>query len=134
MASAIYPKAKEQFLQAGINMSSLDIRCVLIDTADYTYDAGHDFLDDVAAGAREEVMGSGMTTKTFTSGTFDADNVTFTGTTGDNCEALIIYNHTGVDATSHLIAYLDSDSLAGLPVTLGGDVTIAWDAGGIFTL
>lgn len=34
MANAIYPKAKEQLLQGGINMSSGTVKVALIDTAD----------------------------------------------------------------------------------------------------
>jgi hypothetical protein len=39
---------------------------------------------------------------------------------------------TGNAATSRLIAYIDTAS--GLPVTLGGDVTVRWHASGIFAL
>lgn len=131
MADAIYATAKAALLQGEINMATGSIKCVLIDTADYTFNTGHTYLDSVAAGAREETS-TNMTSKTFVSGTFDADNVTFTSTSGDNCEAVIIYVDTGVAASSHLICYLDS--LSGLPVTLGGDVTITWDASGIFTI
>ncbi len=44
-------------------------------------------------------------------------------------EALVIYQHTGVDATSELIAYIDT-GVTGLPVTPnGGDITVTWDSG-----
>lgn len=131
MADAIYATAKAALLQGQINMATGSIKCVLVDTADYTFNTGHQYLDSVPAGAREETS-SDLTTKTFVSGTFNADNVTFSSTTGDNCEAVIIYVDTADAATSNLICYLDS--LAGLPVTLGGDVTITWDAAGIFTI
>ena len=49
MASAIYPKAKEQFLQGGIDMSSVNIKVTLHDLADYTYSATHEFYNEVAA-------------------------------------------------------------------------------------
>jgi len=43
-------------------------------------------------------------------------------------ESLDIYQHTGVDATSRLIANIDSAT--GLPFTPnGGDATITWDSG-----
>lgn len=128
MASAIYPKGKEQMLQGGINMSTADIRFILVDTADYTYSAAHEFLSDVAAAGRVAVTASGVGSKTFTDGVFDAADITFSSVTGDVSEALIIYAHTGTEGTSRLIAYLDSAT--GLPVTPnGGNITVTWDSG-----
>ena len=128
MASAVYPKAKEQLLQAGINLSSADVKTVLVDTADYTYSASHEFLSDVPSGARVATSGN-LGSKTFTSGVFDAADATFTAATGDQSEALIIYVDTGNASTSRLVAYIDTAS-SGLPVTPnGGDITVSWDNG-----
>lgn len=132
MASAVYPKAKEAFLKADIDLENDDIRVILIDAADYTYSSAHDFLDDVAAGARVGTS-SALASKTFTNGVFDAADKTITAATGDVSEALIVYKHTGTEGTSNLIAYIDSGS--GLPFTPnGGDLTITWNASGIFAL
>lgn len=133
MANAIYPKWKEAIIQASSN-SSLGgtLKAVLIDTADYTYSSAHDFYDDASAGA----VGTPQTigTKTYTNGTLDGDNVTFSALSGDPCEAILIFLDTGTPATSRLVAYIDT-GVTGLPVTPnGGDVTITWDAAGIFTL
>jgi hypothetical protein len=47
---------------------------------------------------------------------------------------LIIYRHTGTEATSHLIAFFDT-GVTGLPVTPnGGNITVAWSGSGIFAL
>lgn len=133
MASAIYPKAKEAFLGGDIALDSDDIRVVLVDSADYTYSAAHDFLDDVAAGARVAVSGA-LAGKTITNGTFDANDVTITGVSGDQLEAVVIYQHTGSDATARLIAYVDTFA-SGVPLTPdGGNVVVTWAAGGIFSL
>lgn len=124
MASALYPIAKKAFLDGDIDLLTDDIRVILVDTADYTYSAAHDFLDDVAAGSRVATSGA-MGTKSTTGGVFDAADVTFSSVTGDASEALIIYKHTGVEGTSNLIAYID-----GLSVTPnGGDITVQWDSG-----
>lgn len=133
MANAIYPAFKEACLAAGgVDLLNVNVRAILVDLADYTYSAAHDFLDDVAAGSREEVSGD-LASKTIAAGVFDAADVTFTGTSGDTCEAIILYIHTGTDSTSRLIAYLDT-GVGGLPATLGGDITARWNAGGIFAL
>jgi hypothetical protein len=131
MANAVYPKFKEAQLSgsSGIAITSGDLRCILIDTGAYTYNAAHDFLDDVAAG-RTATSGA-MTTKTVTNGLLDADNVTFTAVSGAQSEALILYLHTGVESTSRLVAYIDT-GVTGLPVTPnGGDIIVSWNASGI---
>jgi len=128
MANALYNKGREGFLDGNIDWDTDDIRCILIDTADYTVDlATHDNLDDVPAIARVATSGA-LTSKTVTDGVADAADVTLSSVTGDQCEAIVIYKHTGTESTSRLIAYIDTAT--GLPVTPnGGDITIQWDAG-----
>ena len=128
MASAIYPKAKEQFLQGGIDMSSVNIKVTLHDLADYTYSATHEFYNEVAA-AREVAESPNLASKTFVDGVFDAADFTFTAVTGDESEALIVRVDTGVDSTSRLIAFIDTFS-SGMPVTPnGGNIDVTWDSG-----
>lgn len=132
MANLIYPKAKQAFLEAALDMVNDDIRVILVDLADYTYSAAHDFLDDVPAGARVAVS-TALASKTVTDGVFDAADKTLSSVSGDVSEALIIYQHTGTEGTSHLIAYIDTAT--NLPVTpTGVDVPIQWNASGIFVL
>lgn len=129
MASALYPSFKQLLLGGDIDLATDDIRAIIVDTADYTYSAAHDFLDDVAVGARVAVS-SALASKTITSGVFDAADVTFSAVTGDSVEAIVLYKHTGVDATSSLIAYID-----GISVTPnGGNIVASWHASGIFAL
>jgi hypothetical protein len=129
MANAIYPKTKEAWLNAaGPDMNTDDIRAILVDLADYTYNAAHDFLDDVPAAARVAVSNS-LDNPTITNGVFDADNETWGAVAGDPCEAVILYKHTGVEGTSQLIAYFDTFA-SGMPVTPnGGDITVQWSDG-----
>lgn len=128
MASALYPTGKKAFLDGDVDLLNDDIRVILVDTADYTYSAAHDFLNDVAAGARVSVSGA-MTGKSTTDGVFDGADVTLSSVTGDPSEALVIYKHTGTESTSQLIAYIDTFS-AGMPVTPnGGSINVTWDNG-----
>ncbi len=128
MANALYDLAREGFLNADIDWTTANIRIILGDAADYTVNlATHDFLDDVPAGARVAVSGN-LASKTSTAGVADAADVTLTAVTGDPCEFIIIYEHTGTESTSHLIAYIDSAT--NLPITPnGGDITVTWDSG-----
>lgn len=125
MATGLYDKGRQAFLEADIDWTADDIRAILIDAADYTVDfANHDMLDDVAAGARVSTSGA-LTGKTATDGKADADDVTFTSVTGDQFEAIILYKHTGTESTSRLIAYIDNYS--GLPFTPAGtNITVVW--------
>ena len=133
MANAIYPKYKEAILDSAANSDLNDgtVKVALVDTGTYTYSAAHEFYSSLSG-----VVGTDQTigTTTVTSGLFDGDNVTFTAVTGNTVEALVIYIDTGVAATSRLVAYIDT-SVTGLPVTPnGGDITITWNAAGIFQL
>lgn len=131
MASVIYPKAKEAFLSGSINLSSDTIRAVLIDTGTYTYNAAHDFYNDLSGvvGTESGVFGS----KTVTNGVFDAADITFSAVTGATAEAIVIFKDTGNTSTDALIAFIDSAT--GLPLTPnGGDAVVQWHSSGIFSL
>lgn len=133
MANALYPKFREALLTAGLDIEADNLKVVLVDTGLYTYSSAHDFLDDVPMGARVATSGN-LAGKTIVNGVFDASDVTINSVTGSGIEALILYRDTGVEATSNLIAYFDT-GVTGLPVTpSGANITITWNAGGIFSL
>lgn len=128
MANGLYDKGREKFLTASINWSSDTIKVLLIDTGAYTVAlATHEFLSDVAGGARiagPVTLGS----KTTTGGAADGGDCTFSAVSGASIEAIIIYKDTGVEGTSPLIAYIDTAT--GLPITPnGGDIIVQWDNG-----
>jgi len=132
MANAIYPLWKAAIMQASAN-SSLGgtVKIALVDTGVYTYSGAHEFLTSLTGRVGTDQT---LATKTFTNGTFDADNPTWTSVSGNTVEALVIYIDTGTAGTSRLVAYLDT-GYTGLPVTPnGGNITVTFDAAGIFTL
>lgn len=128
MATALYDKGREGFLDGSIDWDTNDIRCILIDATDYTANlATDDMLEDIAAGARVAVSAA-LAGKGVAAGVADASNVTFGAVSGDGVDAIVIYQHTGNEATARLIAYIGDAT--GLPVTPnGGDITIQWDDG-----
>lgn len=130
MANALFAKAKESFISANpvIDMDTDDIKVVGVDHAtDTPVPATDQFLSDILAGAREFTSGN-LASKSVTGGVFDAANITITGVTGDTVESIVLYKDTTVEATSPLIAFIDTAT--GLPFTPnGGDVTIQWDDG-----
>ena len=132
MANALYPKWKEALINGAANTAlSGTVKVALVDTGTYTYSAAHEFLSSLSGRVgTDQTLG----TKTYANGVFDAANATFTAVSGNTCEALVIYIDTGVAGTSRLVAYIDT-GVTGLPVTPnGGDITITWDASGIFAL
>jgi hypothetical protein len=136
MANTLYDLFVNSYMTGGANLVDLDtddIRVILVDAADYTFSQTHDYLDDVPGAAR--VATAALTSESVTNRTFDAADTTFSSVTGDESEALILYNHTGTEGTSRLIAYIDTAT--NLPITPnGGDITVSWDDGAnkIFTL
>ena len=134
MANKLYPKTKAQLLQAGIDLASVNVRALLIDTAVYDYDDAHEFLEDIPSGARIAVSGN-LTGKTFgEDASFDSDDPTLTGVSGASIEAIVLYVHTGDESTSRLIMHQDT-GVDGLPLTPdGSDVQITVDDAGWFIL
>jgi hypothetical protein len=134
MANALYPKWKEQLLQftANNDIEAGTVKVALIDTGTYTYNSANQFWSSAASASvgTPQTIGS----KTYTNGVFDGSDVTFTAVSGNTVEALIIYIDTGTAGTSPLVAFIDT-GVTGLPVTPnGGDITITWNASGIFAL
>ena len=104
------------------------IRTSLIDTADYTVNLSTHFtMTDVAVVSREEESGNMTLVDAADDGIVDASDVTFTATAGDPCEAILVWQFVTNDAGSTPLFWWDSAT--GLPVTLGGDVTVVWDNG-----
>lgn len=131
MARAIYPKFKQfaldMTLGAGSSPASPVVKALLVDLADYTYSAAHEFLSDVPSGARESTSAA-LGSKTFTDGVFDAADTVFAAETGDVSEAIIYFIDTGSAATSRLV-YFD-DAAGGLPITPNGqDINVVFDNG-----
>lgn len=130
MANALYSLGKQKLLEGGIAWLTDDIKAMLVDVADYTVNLTTDeFVSDVIATPAAEVARSGnLSGKTSTLGVADSDDVTFSSVSGDVSEALVLFQDTGNDATSPLIAYIDTAT--GLPVTPdGNNINILWDAG-----
>jgi hypothetical protein len=128
MANALYDKGRESFLKGEISWNSNNIKVCLIDTNDYTVDIVNDqFLSDIDDDAIIATSDN-LSSKTTTAGVANAANVVFESVTGDQAEALIIYQDTGTASTSRLIAYMDTAT--GLPITPNNaDILISWSTG-----
>lgn len=128
MANALFDKGRQRFLEGQFTWTTDTIKAVLVDTGTYTPNlSAHEYLSDISSGARISTSGA-FTGKSATGGAADANDVTFTSVTGASIEAIVLYKDTGSDATSPLIAYIDTAT--GLPITPnGGDIIVTWDNG-----
>jgi len=138
MANALFNLTKAAWLAgtAGYDLDNDNSTdgpfCALIDTGTYTFSQSHDFYNDLSGvvGTDQRITGP-----TVTAGTFDGSDLTYSSVTGNSVEALVIYRHnSGANTTWPLIAYIDT-GVTGLPVTPnGGNITVTWNASGIFAL
>ena len=128
MANALFAATRASFLKADCDLDGT-VKLSFIDHADDTpVAATDDFYDDITGAAIVGTSGA-FTTKTFTDGVFDADDVTTSAVSGDPFESIVIWLDTaGASSTDPLVAFLDTAT--GLPTTPnGGDITVAWDSG-----
>ncbi len=128
MADGFYLKGMKHFAFGDVIWKAAggsNIKIYLVDAADYTVNlTTHEFVSDVAAAGIEETSANLTLIDAADDGIVDANDVTFTATAGDQCEGILMAKDTGVTSTSPLLMWWDA--AAGLPVTLGGDVSVVW--------
>lgn len=127
MSNAVYNKAREEYLDGLFDWSADDVRVCLVKSA-YTFSAAHTSMSDI--GTNDNGRSAALGSKTVTDGIADAADTSLAATSAVACGALVIFKHTGADATARLIAYIDTPT-SGLPFTpaAGQTVNIAWDNG-----
>lgn len=131
-----YGKALEAFAAGDLDWDADSIRCILVRTNGgtgpyYTVSINSDqYLSAIPNNAAcRPVAAVALTGKTNVLGVLDAGDVTFpTVAAGEAIQALVLYQHTGDEATSRLLAYMDDAT--GLPVTpTGVDIEVVWSDG-----
>lgn len=142
MANALFTIYRNNILGnnafANVQLDADTIKAMFVDHADDTPVAATDEdIADIASAARVPAIAScpalgTITLGTVAAGVFDAADSTFTALTGDQVESMILFKDTGTEGTSILIAFFDTFS-SGMPLTPnGGNVTVQWNASGIF--
>lgn len=135
MANALYNTFKEGLLDKLFDLNTDTIKASLIDSADYTYSAAHDEYSgasrDVALAAIVAESGA-LGSPTIVSGVFDTADFTWSTVTGDQSEAVILWDDTLTN--DRLIAFYDT-GITGMPVTPnGGNINVTVNASGWFAL
>ena len=140
-ANSLYPKAKERMISgSAIDLAGQTVHCCLVSSS-YTYNDGHVLWDTSVKSHMLSGSNTGsLSSKTFASGVFDAADITYTAVSASgygagNLNQFVIFQSGTAGATDLLIAHFVSSSGAVVNITTnGGDVTISWNASGIFTL
>lgn len=126
----------DAFASDGLDTETL-VKATLTDDTDVNLDeATHQDRADVSAAfvpTPVAMTGTAITNPSAAVVRFDANDVTFTSVTGDQCEQVLIFYDiaAGVDADDLLICKFGTAT--GLPVTPnGGNIVVQWNASGIF--
>lgn len=139
MANALFNSYRNQVLGVGTftDLDAVTLKAMFVDHGtDTPATATDDFIDDILSGARIPAIASCPTLASKTLGTvgvgvFDAADTVFTALSGASAESLIVFEDSGTETTSDLLAFWDTAT--GLPLTPnGGDVTVQWNASGIW--
>lgn len=136
MANVWYDKTKTIIGKGNLDLNTLsDPKIIAIEAGLYTFSQAHDFLDDIPVGAR-------LATVDLTSVSFgvsleaylDADNPTYLTPSVGTVVAFIIYNDSGVEATSPLLLFIDSGVTLPITTESGRDLEVTFNANGIAKL
>jgi hypothetical protein len=124
--SALFDPGREGFADGSYNWLSGDFRVMLVKSS-YVFDASDKFLADL--GSVDNGRSSALAGKSCPAGVCDANDTSLAALGVGASNALIVFLHTGSDATARLVAYIDDAD--GLPATpaAGQIVDIAFDNG-----
>lgn len=127
MANGWYDAGREGFAAGSVDWDADTIKCVAVD-AGYTANLGtHDFLDDVGAGARV-FTSAALTGKGTTDGYLSSAAISQAAVpAGDTITGLVFFKDTGVESTSRLLFFYDTEADASAIDydTDGGTVEVA---------
>jgi hypothetical protein len=140
VANTIYNPGREGFLAGEIDWDTAVIKVALVRS--YTPAAAHKFVSDVTgAGGVIAATSAALAGKTVTSGVADANDVTLTAVASSAAgHGVLVFQSSAVTGgadvaatAQRVICYLDTGT--NLPITPnGGDITVSWNASGIFSI
>lgn len=141
MANALYPLGREGYLLGEIDFDTAVFKVLLV--RGYTYSAAHKFTSDVTGGGGGTIHATSgaLASKTGTTGTADAADITYTAPAANATNHVLIVIQAsavtgGADVAAgsqRLVAFYDTGT--GLPVQPNGaDLIVQWNASGLFAL
>lgn len=142
MANAVYPLAREGHLAGEIDFDTAVFKVLLV--RGYTYAGTHKFVSDVTGGGGGTIAATSgaLASKTVTQGTADAADLTFTAPAANASNHVLIVIQSsavtgGADVAAsaqRVVAYFDTGTNLPIPSLNGGDVTVAWNGSGIYSI
>lgn len=106
MANVVFAKAKESILEGEIDVTSDQLKVLIIDSG-YTPNINSDrFVSDVPVNSIK-YRSQSLINVTNVLGVVDAEDLVISNYPGNAFNAIIIYKDTGSDQTSPLIAYIN---------------------------
>lgn len=123
MASALFDPGREGFLDGSIDWDTDDIRAMLV-LASYSFSAAHKFIADL--GAVDNGRTGAFSGITKTNGIADAADTSLVATAATSSGFIVVFKHTGADATARLIAKID---IGAFTPSAGQTVNLVWDNG-----
>lgn len=134
MSDALQPLGIQKIAEQSIDWENDTIQLILTESDD-SYDAADEFKDDIAGTiVATATLDSCTVTVSGSKVIFDCADEVFSGLTGNAVASARILKSTGVDATSPLIAWFDTDAdTSALSYTPNGsDATFTPGANGAF--
>jgi|TARA_R110000851_G_scaffold265805_1_gene418347 hypothetical protein len=137
----LYPKGKEHLLKKQIDVTDISgtdqLKCALMSTS-YTAGDGDEFFNSISGNqvGSSVALASTAVSVVGTSVTVDADNVTFSSVAAGSTVGKIVIYVAGATPGSddYLLVYFDNDGSSISLATNGGDITVSFNASGIFAL
>jgi hypothetical protein len=137
----VYTTAREGHLAGEIDFDTAVFKVLLV--RGYTFSAAHKFVSDVTgAGGTIAATSAALASKTVTGGTADAADLTFTApAVSASAHVLILIQSSAVTggadvaaSAQRVVTYLDTGTNLPIPSLNGGDVVVAWNASGIYSI
>jgi hypothetical protein len=134
VANALFSTAAEGFIDGSIDLDTATVKASFV--RGYTFSASHRFVSDVTgAGGTINGTSAALSSKTVTSGVFDAADTTATTTASAVDHGILLYQSSAVTggadvaaSAQRVIAWYDTGT--GLPIQPGtGSTPITWDNG-----
>lgn len=137
MTKALAPTYEQSLLDSSApDLTTATVK-VLALTAGYVYSSAHDFVSDIASGDPPRVVESAaLTGKTITNGVFNANDLSLGSPAGGSTitQFWLFVDNGGAESADQLIYYWNEDA-SSAPISIatdGSEITIVWNASGIF--
>lgn len=133
--SSRYLKSIDRIYEGGVNLATDSLRFYLLKASHTPNFSTNEFLSDIVAGDRITNGMVAVSGQTFVDNVFDCTDPIFPcGTAGESAGGFVLVKWTGVEATSPLLFYFNSQHYPFPMTTTVGTITVLIPPGGLFTI